>query len=95
MTDQHFLLNIPTEGPGECIRIMGIEEGSISKLTEELVSMVPGLQSGSVIMLGSASQLAVDSTEFYTAEWKTCWNLLREKLGEIIVITAILSFSPV
>ncbi len=39
---------------------------------------------GSVIMLASASQLAYDSVEHYSNEWKRCRNLLKKRFGDIM-----------
>jgi len=91
LTDQHFPANLPAEGKGECLRVIRVENGSINKLADELIKSAPlsGLKAGSVVMLGSASQLAVDSAEFYAAEWKRCRNWIHAELGEVIVIPAI------
>jgi hypothetical protein len=49
---------------------------------------------GTVIMLGSAVMLGVESVAHYAAEWKKCCNIIKHELGEVIVIP-LLHLSPV
>jgi hypothetical protein len=87
-SDQHFPANLPADGPGDCIRILRIENGSLREITSELIRMVPssGLCPGSVVLLGAPAQLGVVSAEAYAADWKFCRNWLKNDLGEIIVL---------
>jgi len=89
--DQHFPANLPTDGEGECIRILRIENGSLAEITRELTSLAPskGLLPGTVIMLGAPQQLALVSVEFYKAEWKKARNYLKADLGDIIFLLLI------
>ncbi len=88
LSDQHFPANVPADGPGECLRIIRVENGTLNELTDELVRKAPkeGLPSGSVILLLSASQLYYESVEHYAAEWSRCRNWLRADLGEVLVL---------
>ncbi len=89
--DQHFPANLPTDGDGECIRVLRIENGSLAKIAKELTSLAPskGLLPGTVVMLGAPQQLAVVSAEFYAAEWKKVRNHLKMDLGDITVLPLI------
>ena len=88
LSDQHFPANVPADGPGECLRIIRVENGTLNELTDELIRKAPskGLPAGSVILLLSASQLYYESVEYYAAEWSRCRNWLREDLGEVLVL---------
>jgi hypothetical protein len=90
--DQHFPANLPTDGDGDCIRIIRVENGSLAEITKELTSLVPRecLLPGTVIMLGAPQQLAVVSVEFYAGEWKKARNYLKADLGDVIVLPLIL-----
>jgi hypothetical protein len=94
--DQHFPANLPANGKGECIRIMRVENGSLSEISHELIKRMPrgGAVAGTVVMLGSAVQLGVESVAFYAAEWKKYRNILKRELGDIIVIP-LLHLTPV
>jgi hypothetical protein len=89
--DQHFPANLPTDGEGECIRILRIENGSLAEIAKELSGLAPsdGLLPGTVIMLGAPQQLAVVSVEFYAFEWKKARNYLKADLGDIVVLPLI------
>jgi hypothetical protein len=93
--DQHFPANLPAVGEGECIKVLRVENGSLAEITSELVRMVPrnGVVPGTVIMLGSAVQLGVESVAYYAAEWKRCRNWIKSAMGDVIVIP-ILHLSP-
>jgi hypothetical protein len=53
-----------------------------------------GAVPGTVIMLGPAVMLGVESVAHYAAEWKKCRNIIKHELGEVIVIP-LLHLSPV
>jgi hypothetical protein len=93
--DQHYPANLPARGDGECIRILRVENGSLAEITGEIIRMSPrgGVVPGTVIMLGSAVMLGVESVAQYAAEWKKCRNILKQELGEVIVIP-LLHLSP-
>jgi hypothetical protein len=88
LSDQHFPANVPADGPGECLRIIRVENGTLNELADELVRKAPskGLPAGSVILLLSASQLYYESVEYYAAEWSRCRNWIRADLGEVLVL---------
>jgi len=94
--DHHFPANIPAREDGECIRILRVEYGSLAEITGELVRLSPrgGAVPGTVIMLGSAVMLGVESVAHYAAEWKKCRNIIKNELGDVIVIP-LLHLSPV
>jgi len=94
--DQHFPANLPACGKGECMRVLRVENGSLSEITHELIRKMPkeGAVAGTVVMLGSAIQLGVESVAFYASEWKRCRNALKKELGDIIVIP-LLHLTPV
>jgi hypothetical protein len=94
--DQHYPANLPARGDGECIRIIRVENGSLAEITSELIRMSPrgGVVPGTVIMLGSVVMLGVESVAHYAAEWKKCRNILKQELGEVIVIP-LLHLSPI
>ena len=88
LSDQHFPANVPADGPGECLRVIRVENGTLNELTDELIRKAPskGLPAGSVILLLSTSQLYYESVEYYAAEWSRCRNWLRGDLGEVLVL---------
>ncbi len=88
LSDQHFPANVPADGPGECLRIIRVENGTLNEMTDELIRKAPskGLPAGSVILLLSTSQLYYESVEHYAAEWSRCRNWLRADLGEVLVL---------
>ncbi len=52
LSDQHFPANIPADSDGECMRILRIENGTLTEIFDELLRLVPkeGLPKGSVIL---------------------------------------------
>jgi hypothetical protein len=94
--DHHFPANIPAKGDEECIRILRVENGSLAEITGELIRLSPrgGAVPGTVVMLGSAVMLGVESVAYYAAEWKRCRNIIKQEMGEVIVIP-LLHLSPV
>ncbi len=86
-----FPPNIPADESGECIRVLRIEDGSVAELADELLRMVPseGLPKRSIILFGSATQLALESAELYAREWVKNRNWLKERLGDVMIVPAI------
>ncbi len=91
LSDQHFPPNIPADSAGECLRILRLENGTLSELADELLRLVPkeGVPKGSVILFGSTAYLSVVSAEKYAAEWAKNRNWLLERLGEVIILPGI------
>jgi microcompartment protein CcmL/EutN len=91
LSDQHFPANVPAMDGGECVRIVRVEDGSLRELVEELMRILKRwmVKPGSIIMLGSLSQLSKDSTAFYAAEWKQYRNKLLREYGNIMVVPAL------
>ncbi len=56
------------------------------EITGELVMLSPrgGAVPGTVIMLGSAVMLGVESVAHYAAEWKKCRNIIKHELGDVV-----------
>jgi hypothetical protein len=86
--DQHFPPNLPTDGEGECIRILRVENGSLAEIARELTLAAPadGMVPGSLVFLGAPAQLAVVSVEFYAAEWKKARCFIKADLGDVLVL---------
>jgi hypothetical protein len=91
LSDQHFPPNIPADSAGECLRILRLENGTLSELADELLRLVPkeGVPKGSVVLFGSTAYLSVVSAEKYAAEWAKNRNWLLERLGEVIILPRI------
>jgi hypothetical protein len=92
LTDQHFPANIPADSAGECMRILRIENGSLSEMADELLKLAPlkdGIPKGSVILYGSTAYMGIISAERYAAEWVRNRNWLLERLGEVIILPGI------
>ncbi len=60
LSDQHFPPNIPADSAGECLRILRLENGTLTELADELLRLVPkeGVPNGSVILFGSTARLS-------------------------------------
>ncbi len=88
LSHQSFPANVPSADGGECLRVMRVEDGSLQKLTAELLQVlkrnmvVPGM----VIMLGSLTQLGKYGTAWYAAEWIRKRNMLKRELGDVLVV---------
>jgi hypothetical protein len=65
LSDQHFPANIPADSADECMRILRIENGTLTELADELLKIAPkeGIPKGSVILNGSTAYLGVISAE--------------------------------
>jgi hypothetical protein len=87
LSDQAFPANVPAIDGGECVRVMRVEDGSLQELVNEFLAVVKKwmVVPGSIIMLGSLSQLGKEGTAWYTSEWVSCRNKLKWELGDVIV----------
>jgi hypothetical protein len=72
LSDQHFPANIPADSAGECMRILRIENGSLTEIADELLRLVPkkGIPKGTGILYGSISHMGVVSAERYAMDWE-------------------------
>jgi len=91
LSDQNFSPNIPVTDGGECIRVLRIENGRLKELTGEFITTLKerNLAAGSVILLGSITQLEKDGTAQYAEDWHKCRAWIREDLGELMVLPLI------
>jgi hypothetical protein len=67
LADQCFPAALPAAGPGECIPIIRIENGTVNELARLLVDVFAGVEIrvGSLILLASVSHLAAAGTAAY------------------------------
>jgi hypothetical protein len=79
LSDQNFPSMVPVGGEGECLKIMLIENGSLTELVEAFLGMTRGFDvpAGSVILLASASCAAASGTAEYAAEFVRAAGVLR------------------
>jgi hypothetical protein len=79
---------IPAVDGGECLRILRVEDGNMSELTSELLLILKRhmVVPGTVVMLGSMTQLAKYGTAWYAGEWIKARNVLKRDLGEVLVV---------
>jgi hypothetical protein len=91
VSDQHFSPNLPARDGRDCMKILRVEDGSLREIVGEFLSTVGrrSLAPGSVVLLGSLSQLAKDGTGMYAEEWHRCRKWLMTDLGEIMVLPLI------
>jgi hypothetical protein len=88
LADQAFPANVPAADGGECIRVVRVEDGSLHELTNELTGMLVNKKvlPGTVIMLGSMTQLGRYGTAWYTGEWLKARNVLKRELGDVLIV---------
>jgi hypothetical protein len=88
LADQAFPANVPAADGGECMRVVRVEDGNLQELVAELTTLARGkkILPGTVVMLGSMSQLARYGTAWYAGEWLKARNTLKSELGEVLVV---------
>jgi hypothetical protein len=88
LADQHFSPSVPSNDEKECMRVVRMEDSSLKEITREFLNILDGkkLVAGSVILLGSLYQLALDGTAQYAEDWHWCRRNLLEEVGEVIVL---------
>ena len=89
-SDQSFPANVPATGSGECLRVMRVEDGRLHEVVSELLLILKRRQvvPGSVVMLGSLTQLGRDGTAYYAMDWQKCRQQIMRALGDVIVVPA-------
>ncbi len=88
LADQAFPANVPAADGGECMRVVRVEDGNLQELVAELTTLARGkkILPGTVVMLGSMTQLARYGTAWYAGEWLKARNTLKSELGEVLVV---------
>ncbi len=79
LSDQNFPSMVPAGGEGECLKIILIENGSLTELVEVFLGMTRGFDvpAGSVLLLASASCAAAVGTAEYAAKFVWAAGVLR------------------
>ncbi len=70
ISDQSFPANVPAVGEGESLRVMRVGDGSVYEIATAFLDLVKRkmVKPGSLVMLGSLTQLARVGTAFYVGE---------------------------
>jgi hypothetical protein len=91
IADQNFSANLPAKDGKDCIRVLRVEDGSLREITGEFVSMMgkKTIPAGSVVLLGSLTQLEKDGTAQYIEDWHGCRKWIKDDLGELMVLPLI------
>ncbi len=79
-------------GEGECLKIVQVENGSLSELVEVFMGITRGFDvpAGTVVLLGSVSYMANMGTADYTTEFVRASGMLRGAFtGGVIVLHSI------
>jgi hypothetical protein len=83
LSDQNFPPVIPAEGDGECVKILRIEDGTLDELVTSFMDLTSGfaIPAGSVVVLASASHLALVGTAAYAADFVKAKGKLVGAMG--------------
>ncbi len=88
LSDQSFPAAVPSLGSGKCMAIMRVENGSLA----EIVDLFPRknrmewLPAGTLILIGSLSQLAKDGLTSYVVDYTMAINRLLDALPKNCVV---------
>jgi hypothetical protein len=68
--------------------VLRVEDGSLYEITEAFLDLVKRkmVRPGSLIMLGSLTQLARVGTAFYVGEWCKARDKIMRELGDVLVV---------
>jgi hypothetical protein len=82
LTDQNFPPMIPAggEGDGECLKVIQIEHGSLAELVNVFLEITKGfsIPAGTIVVMASASSMAMYGTADYAKEFVKANIKLRE-----------------
>jgi hypothetical protein len=94
LTDQSYPPMLEASGIRRCLKFVRIEHGMLIELADTLVNMMRGkyVAAGSIVLLFSASNLAVAGTSGYCADMMGAIERLRNGLGEHMVYTPLPHF---
>jgi hypothetical protein len=94
LTDQAYPACLEATGVRRCLKVMRIEHGMLLELADELISMLRGryLGAGSIVLLFSATNLAVAGTSGYCADLMAAIEKLKSTVGEHVVYTPLPHF---
>jgi hypothetical protein len=89
-TDQNFPATLYSEDDKPCIAIMRIEHGTMKEIGFAVSDLLVGLEipEGSIILVGSVSDLNAQGVSGYSEELARTIRILREKLGKNVMVTA-------
>jgi hypothetical protein len=89
LADQSYPAVLPSATEKLCISIIRIEHGMLNELVDVLEQVLRGryLEAGSLIMLFSATNLAVAGVEAYCADLVGAIERLKRSVGEHVVYT--------
>jgi hypothetical protein len=79
---------VPTEGEGDCFKIIQVENSSLNDLTAVFLAAVKGysVPAGTVVLLSSVSHLAAVGTAAYAADLVGAFQAIRKLYGDAIVL---------
>ncbi len=89
LSDQNFPPMVSVGGEGECIKIVQVENGSLTELVEVFLGLTRGfdMPAGAVVLLSSPSYAAVVGTANYAAEFVRSSGQLRNAfMGGVTVL---------
>ena len=88
LSDQNFPAVLPAGSDGECVKIIRVEDGSLTELIDFLLEITVGftIPAGSVAVLASASHLAAVGPEAYAADFVKAAKTVRTSFGEGIIV---------
>ncbi len=92
LVDQNFPSMVLVRGEGECIKIVQVENGSLTELVEVFLGLTRGFDmlAGAVVLLSSPSYAAVVGTADYAAEFVRSSGQLRNAfMGGVTVLHGI------
>jgi hypothetical protein len=92
LVDQNFPPLVPVGGEGECLKIIQVENGSLTELVEVFLGLTRGFDvpAGAVVLLSSPSHAAAVGTADYTAEFVRSAGRLRGAfMGGVTVLHGI------
>jgi hypothetical protein len=88
LADQAYPPILPCHGKQQCIKIIRVENGSIQSLTSEFLNLGRGytLGTGSVVLIFSASHMAMAGTAGYVEDLLSASAQIRSVLGQHIKV---------
>ncbi len=92
LADQNFPPMVPVGGEGECLKIVQVENGSLTELVEVFLGLTRGFDvpAGAVVLLSSPSHAAAIGTADYTAEFvRSAGRLGGAFMGGVTVLHGI------